>query len=134
MMISGFWAPVSCAEVITNFNIVTEELPFSMSVGTYFDASQRHIRSFEGYTPISEEEITVTIREISAREDLITILIAHRLSTIMHADQIYVLEKGKIVESGSHQNLLETKGLYYAMWRQQIGEREERILPSTINI
>jgi ATP-binding cassette subfamily B protein len=81
-----------------------------------------------------EEEITVTIREISAREDLITILIAHRLSTIMHADQIYVLEKGKIVESGSHQKLLETKGLYYAMWRQQIGERDVRILPSTINI
>ncbi len=52
-------------------------------------------------------------------------MIAHRLSTIMHADCIYVLEKGKIVESGSHDELLEIKGLYYAMWRQQIGERED---------
>ena len=59
MGISGFWAPVACAEVITNFNVVTEELPFPMSVDTYFDASQRHIRSFEGYTPVSDEEISV---------------------------------------------------------------------------
>jgi ATP-binding cassette subfamily B protein len=40
----------------------------------------------------------------------------------MHADQIYVLEKGNIVESGKHDKLLQEKGLYYAMWRQQIGE------------
>lgn len=76
---------------------------------------------------LTEEEITETIREISARDDLITILIAHRLSTIMHADRIYVLEKGEIVESGSHKILLELKGLYYAMWRQQIGERKSRV-------
>ena len=54
---------------------------------------------------------------------MITILIAHRLSTIMHADRIFVLERGTIVESGSHATLVEQKGLYYAMWRQQIGER-----------
>lgn len=41
----------------------------------------------------------------------------------MHADTIFVLEKGRIVESGAHDALLERKGLYYAMWRQQIGER-----------
>jgi ATP-binding cassette, subfamily B, bacterial len=73
---------------------------------------------------LTEEEINKTIRVISARKDLITILIAHRLSTVMHADKIYVLEKGKIIESGKHEELLEEKGLYYAMWRQQIGERE----------
>jgi ATP-binding cassette subfamily B protein len=51
-------------------------------------------------------------------------MIAHRLSTIMHADRIYVLERGNIIEEGKHETLLEGKGLYYAMWRQQIGERD----------
>jgi len=73
---------------------------------------------------ITEEQITETVKEISARKQQITILIAHRLSTIMHADRIYVLEKGKIVERGDHAQLLNKKGLYYAMWRQQIGERK----------
>ncbi len=73
---------------------------------------------------ITEEEITETIRSISARKEQITLLIAHRLSTIMHADRIYVLEKGEIVETGSHDELIALKGLYFAMWRQQIGERK----------
>jgi ATP-binding cassette subfamily B protein len=73
---------------------------------------------------LTEEEITRTIRSISAQRNQITIMIAHRLSTIMHADRIYVLEKGEIVETGTHFNLIEEKGLYYAMWRQQIGERK----------
>ena len=73
---------------------------------------------------ITEEAITTTIREISAEKAQITILIAHRLSTIMHADRIYVLERGKVIEMGSHNDLLDDKGLYYAMWRQQIGERK----------
>ncbi len=72
---------------------------------------------------LTEEEITSTIREISTTGNQITIMIAHRLSTIMHADVIYVLEKGRITESGAHADLLQEKGLYYAMWRQQIGER-----------
>jgi ATP-binding cassette, subfamily B, bacterial len=72
---------------------------------------------------ITEEEITETIRNVSEHDNHITILIAHRLSTIMHADNIYVLEKGNIVESGKHFDLLAQKGLYYAMWRQQIGEK-----------
>jgi ATP-binding cassette subfamily B protein len=76
---------------------------------------------------ITEEEITETIREISSRKEQITLLIAHRLSTIMHADRIYVLEKGSVVETGTHATLLEEKGLYYAMWRQQIGERKKLI-------
>jgi ATP-binding cassette subfamily B protein len=42
----------------------------------------------------------------------------------MHADKIFVLEQGKIIEQGKHADLLNEKGLYYAMWRQQIGERK----------
>ena len=71
---------------------------------------------------LTEEQITATIKEISSQKQRITILIAHRLSTIMHADTIYVLEKGRIIEQGSHDQLVDKKGLYYAMWRQQIGE------------
>ena len=74
---------------------------------------------------LTEEEITETIREISSRKGQITILIAHRLSTIMHADRIYVLEQGYVEETGTHESLLEQKGLYFAMWRQQIGERKK---------
>ena len=72
---------------------------------------------------LTEEEIGETIRDVATSQDVITILIAHRLSTIMHADRIFVLERGRVIESGSHAELLEQKGLYYAMWRQQIGER-----------
>ena len=74
---------------------------------------------------LTEEEITNTIRDISSQKEQITILIAHRLSTIMHADRIYVLERGEVAETGTHEKLLEEKGLYYAMWRQQIGERKK---------
>lgn len=71
---------------------------------------------------LTEQQITETIRKVANKEQ-ITVLIAHRLSTIMHADRIYVLEKGKVIEQGRHQDLLDQKGLYYAMWRQQIGEQ-----------
>ncbi len=73
---------------------------------------------------LTEKEITQTMIDVSRSQSRITILIAHRLSTIMHADRIYVLEKGAVVETGTHERLLEEKGLYYAMWRQQIGERK----------
>ena len=73
---------------------------------------------------LTEEEISRTIREVATSQEAITILIAHRLSTVMHADRIYVLERGTVVEHGRHAELLDKKGLYYAMWRQQVGERE----------
>ena len=72
---------------------------------------------------ITEESITDTIKQLSVQRDQITIMIAHRLSTIIHATRIYVLEKGQVIEQGTHDSLLLEKGLYYAMWRQQIGER-----------
>jgi ATP-binding cassette subfamily B protein len=72
---------------------------------------------------LTEEEISRTMREVASSREVITILIAHRLSTVMHADRIYVLERGKIVETGQHDDLLGQTGLYYAMWRQQVGER-----------
>lgn len=71
---------------------------------------------------MTEHEITKTI-EVLKKEysDLIIISIAHRLSTIMQSNIIMVLEKGSLIEQGTHQELLNDKGLYYALWRQQIG-------------
>ncbi|MGN6438101.1 MAG: ABC transporter ATP-binding protein [Agriterribacter sp.] len=81
---------------------------------------------------LTEEEVTNTIKQVSSQRNQITILIAHRLSTIMHADRIYVLERGEVVEMGTHESLTAEKGLYYAMWRQQIGERK-KMEPIAVN-
>ncbi len=90
---------------------------------------QPHLLIFDEATSsldsLTEEEITNTIKDISSKKEQITILIAHRLSTIMHADRIYVLERGVVIETGNHNELLSQMGLYYAMWRQQIGERKQ---------
>jgi ATP-binding cassette subfamily B protein len=95
---------------------------------------QPHLLVFDEATSsldsLTEEEISETIRDVAASQDVITILIAHRLSTIMHADRIFVLERGRVVEAGPHGALLEQKGLYYAMWRQQIGERRPGRAPA----
>jgi ATP-binding cassette subfamily B protein len=71
---------------------------------------------------LTEDEITQTIKEIKKdRPGLITVLVAHRLSTVVHSDKIFVLEKGNIIEEGSHAELLQKGGLYSALWRQQVG-------------
>ncbi len=81
---------------------------------------------------LTEEGIVDTIRQVAAGGEAITVLIAHRLSTVLHADRIYVLERGRIVETGRHDELIELKGLYYAMWRQQIGERRALSAPKPL--
>ena len=79
---------------------------------------------------LTEEEISRTMRDVAQGADVITVLIAHRLSTVLHADRIFVLERGRVVEEGHHDHLLEQKGLYYAMWRQQVGERRTMPAPA----
>ena len=79
---------------------------------------------------LTEEEISRTMRDVAESADVITVLIAHRLSTVLHADRIYVLERGRVVEEGRHDELLARTGLYYAMWRQQVGERRVEPTPS----
>jgi ATP-binding cassette subfamily B protein len=80
---------------------------------------------------LTEEEISRTMRDVAESADVITVLIAHRLSTVMHADRIFVLERGRVVEEGAHDELLARTGLYYAMWRQQVGERRAEVAPAT---
>ncbi len=67
---------------------------------------------------ITEESITEAIKSLN-KNNRITILVAHRLSTVMHADRIYVLQKGSVVESGSHNELIKNPGLYSALWKEQ---------------
>lgn len=70
---------------------------------------------------LTENEIITTIRQIeNAKPEIIMVMVAHRLSTVAHAKIIYVLEKGRLIEQGSHEQLLKQAGLYAALWRQQI--------------
>lgn len=78
---------------------------------------------------LTEHEIGQTIEEVGRSQAVTTILTAHRLSTMMHADWIDVLERGSVIEAGTHAQLLDEKGLYYAMWRQQIGEKRPVAAP-----
>ena len=70
---------------------------------------------------LTESGISQTIRKLSKRREFVTILIAHRLSTLCHAKRIYVLDRGRIVESGTHEALLQGQGLDSRLWLRQIG-------------
>ncbi|MED3243216.1 peptide cleavage/export ABC transporter, partial [Bacillus thuringiensis] len=66
----------------------------------------------------TEKHITDMLKELGL-QGITVIMIAHRLSTIVHANQIFVMEKGSIIEEGSHQELLLKKGKYYQLWKNQ---------------
>jgi len=69
---------------------------------------------------ITEKAIEKTMYEFS--KDITTIIIAHRLSTIMRCDKIYVMDKGKLIEGGSHNELINKKGRYFDLWKEQMPE------------
>jgi len=79
----------------------------------------------------TEREIQAALDEVS--QNRTTLVIAHRLSTVVDADEILVLEKGKVVERGRHQDLLAHEGLYASMWarQQEASEAEERLRAAT---
>lgn len=66
---------------------------------------------------VTEKAIEKTIDNLP--DTVTTIIIAHRLSTIMHCDTIYVMDNGRIVESGNHEKLMQSKGIYYQLWKEQ---------------
>ena len=77
--------------------------------------------ALDSYT---EKEIQESLERVA--RDRTTLVIAHRLSTVTHADNIIVLEKGQIVEQGTHGSLLEQGGLYAGMWERQREADEAR--------
>ena len=78
----------------------------------------------EATSAVDNETEAAIQRSINAlKEGRTVIAIAHRLSTIRNAEIIYVLEEGKVVESGNHESLLETNGVYSKLWSVQTGEK-----------
>ncbi|SFQ44597.1 ATP-binding cassette, subfamily B [Lachnospiraceae bacterium XBB1006] len=108
--------------------------------GATFSAGQRQLLSFArtlAYNPSilvldeatanidTETESLITEALKRLMEGRTTIMVAHRLSTIQHADKIMVMDKGKIMESGTHQELLAQKGIYYKLYELQLASIEQ---------
>jgi len=75
---------------------------------------------------LTERSITETIKKVvDERSTLMTVLVAHRLSTVLHATRIYVMEKGAVIEEGTHETLVAAGGLYAALWREQSAHEEK---------
>lgn len=72
---------------------------------------------------ITEKAIEKTIADDT--NNITTLIIAHRLSTIMACDRIFVMDKGHILEEGTHFDLMNDKGLYYSLWKEQIPVQED---------
>ena len=66
---------------------------------------------------ISENAIKIAIDNISGNKTIL--VIAHRLSTVKDADKIIVMNSGRVVENGTHEDLIEKRGLYFDMWNDQ---------------
>jgi ABC-type transport system involved in Fe-S cluster assembly fused permease/ATPase subunit len=80
----------------------------------------------------TEKEIQVSLDQVSV--DRTTLVIAHRLSTVVHADEILVLEAGRIVERGRHHELLALGGKYAAMWQRQLQATEESQIDGSLAV
>ena len=78
----------------------------------------------------TEREIQKALAKVSRKKT--TLMIAHRLSTIIDADEIIVLEKGQIVERGTHKSLLNKKGVYYKLWQMQQSKRAKTKIPVNV--
>jgi ATP-binding cassette, subfamily B, multidrug efflux pump len=135
---------VKSASEYVGANTFIEKLPDAydhvvLERGNNFSSGQRQLISFARaivYKPslMILDEATANID--SETEELIQeslekmmnistmLIVAHRLSTIQHADQIIVMQKGEIKETGSHQELLKQKGLYYNLYQLQYDEKE----------
>ena len=72
---------------------------------------------------ITERAIETTINETT--DGITTIIIAHRLSTIMKCDKIYVMDKGQIIGSGNHFELMDKRGFYYELWKEQLPQNND---------
>ena len=74
----------------------------------------------------TEAAIQKSLEKIT--QDRTVVAIAHRLSTVRNAHRIYVMDKGELVESGTHEQLVSQAGIYAGLWKVQTGERVHSLL------